>query len=89
MAAGLISRRFELSVLQPQCLNRRIPDIGTLRRETEAWEQERNNRGSKTQWRFTTADSRIKLKRLYPKLNVILYQQGWKGAEGESIVCRR
>ena len=58
----------ELSVLQSQCLNRRIPDIGSLRRETKAWEEERNNRGSKTQWRFTTAQARIKLKRLYPKL---------------------
>ncbi len=43
-----------------QCPNRRIPDIGTLRRETEAWEAERNNRA--------TADARIKLKPLYPKL---------------------
>lgn len=58
----------ELSVLQSQCLNRRIPDIGSLRRETKAWERERNNRGSKTQWRFTTEEARIKLKRLYPKL---------------------
>lgn len=58
----------ELSVLQSQCLNRRIPDIDTLRRETKAWEAERNKRGNKTQWRFTTAQARIKLKRLYPQL---------------------
>jgi len=58
----------ELSVLQTQCLNRRIPDIDTLRRETKAWEAARNIRGSKTQWRFTTEQARIKLKRLYPKL---------------------
>ena len=58
----------ELSVLQSQCLNRRIPDIDSLRRETRAWEKERNNRGSKTEWRFTTEEARIKLKRLYPKL---------------------
>jgi len=58
----------ELSVLQTQCLNRRIPDIETLRRETSAWEVDRNQRANKTDWRFSTADARIKLKRLYPKL---------------------
>ncbi len=58
----------ELSVLQSQCLDRRIPDISTMRSEVGAWETERNNRASKTQWRFTTAQARIKLKHLYPKL---------------------
>jgi len=58
----------ELSVLQTQCLNRRIPDIETMRRETSAWEVDRNQRANKTDWRFSTADARIKLKRLYPKL---------------------
>jgi DDE superfamily endonuclease len=58
----------ELSVLQTQCLNRRIADKETLRAEVAAWEADRNNRSSKTQWRFTTAEARIKLKRLYPQL---------------------
>ena len=58
----------ELSVLQSQCLDRRIPDIGRMRDEVAVWEAERNNRASKTIWRFTTAQARIKLKRLYPKL---------------------
>jgi DDE superfamily endonuclease len=58
----------ELSVLQTQCLNRRIADQETLRKEVAAWEADRNNRSSKTQWRFTTAEARIKLKRLYPQL---------------------
>ena len=58
----------ELSVLQAQCLDRRIPDIGMMRDEVAAWEADRNNRASKTIWRFTTAQARIKLKRLYPKL---------------------
>lgn len=58
----------ELSVLQSQCLDRRIADIDTLREEVAAWEAERNKRASKTVWRFTTAEARIKLKRLYPKL---------------------
>lgn len=58
----------QLSVLQSQCLNRRIPDRETLCKEVAAWESDRNNRASKTQWRFTTEEARIKLKRLYPKL---------------------
>ena len=58
----------ELSVLQSQCLDRRIPDVGMMRDEVAAWEADRNNRASKTTWRFTTVQARIKLKRLYPKL---------------------
>ena len=57
----------ELSVLQSQCLARRIPDIDMMDNETAAWESARNNRASKTTWRFTTAQARVKLKRLYPQ----------------------
>jgi transposase len=59
----------ELSVLARQCLKRRIPNQPTLRQETEAWEQRRNTCGATVEWRFTTADARIKLKKLYPSLN--------------------
>jgi len=58
----------ELSALNGQCLNRRIPDIALMRTEVAAWERDRNNRAAKIDWRFTTEDARIKLKRLYPKL---------------------
>jgi DDE superfamily endonuclease len=58
----------ELSVLSRQCLDRRIPDRATLRTEVTAWEDRRNGRELTVDWRFTTADARIKLKRLYPKL---------------------
>jgi transposase len=58
----------ELSVLQSQCLNRRIPDIDAMRRETSTWEADRNNRSNKTEWHFCTSDARIKLKHLYPTL---------------------
>jgi len=58
----------ELSVLSRQCLNRRIPDQPTLQHETSAWETQRNDAASTVNWRFTTADARIKLKRLYPTL---------------------
>ena len=56
----------ELSVLSGQCLDRRIADKQTLVEEVAAWEQSRNNRHVKTDWQFTTADARVKLKRLYP-----------------------
>jgi hypothetical protein len=58
----------ELSVLGRQCLNRRIADAKTLAQEVAAWETERNGRAAKMEWRFTTADARIKLKHLYPTL---------------------
>lgn len=58
----------ELSVLQRQCLNRRIPDRDTMQSEIAAWEGDRNHRPSKIDWQFTTSDARIKLKHLYPKL---------------------
>ena len=57
----------ELSVFSRQCLNRRIPDIETLRSEAEAWQTYRNQTANRVDWRFTTQDARIKLKRLYPQ----------------------
>jgi hypothetical protein len=56
----------ELSVLARQCLDRRIGTREELEREVGAWERERNERGVPVRWRFTTADARIKLRRLYP-----------------------
>jgi DDE superfamily endonuclease len=58
----------ELSVLARQCLGRRIESAEELRREVAAWEAERNERGIEVRWRFTTAEARIKLHRLYPSL---------------------
>lgn len=60
----------ELSALVRQCLNRRIPDEKTLDAEAQAWASERNKQVVKVDWRFTTADTRIKLKHLYPKIQV-------------------
>jgi transposase len=60
----------ELSVLSRQCLDRRIPNQEFLKSETKAWEDERNDQVVKVQWRFTTADARIKLKHLYPQIQV-------------------
>jgi len=60
----------ELSVLARQCLDRRIPDMATLRREVAAWEAERNAAVVRVDWQFTTADARTKLKRLYPSVEL-------------------
>jgi len=59
----------ELSVLSRQCLSRRIPDKDTLTSEIAAWEIDRNGAQTKVDWRFTTADARIKLKHLYPSIH--------------------
>lgn len=58
----------EFSVLSRQCLHRRMPDADTLATEVAAWETARNQHRSTIGWRFTTADARIKLHRLYPSL---------------------
>ena len=56
----------ELGILQRQCLDRRLGDRATLTSEVAAWVATRNARVRRIDWRFTTADARIKLKRLYP-----------------------
>lgn len=56
----------ELAVLASQCLDRRIESREELEAEVAAWEEERNERQVEVDWQFTTADARIKLRRLYP-----------------------
>lgn len=58
----------ELSVLARQCLDRRISDRGSLRREVESWQIPRNQDGVRVKWRFTTDDARIRLTSLYPAI---------------------
>ena len=58
----------ELSALSRQCLNRRIASPAELARQAATWEADRNERQVEVKWRFTTADARIKLHRLYPSL---------------------
>ena len=60
----------ELNVLIGQCLNRRIADIEVMRSEVKAWEAARNSLEARVNWQFTTEDARIKLKRLYPTLEM-------------------
>ena len=57
----------ELSSLAAQCLgSKRIADIELLNKELAAWHTRRNGTQKGVEWHFTTADARIKLKRLYP-----------------------
>jgi hypothetical protein len=58
----------ELSVLARQCLGQRLPSRAELSTAVTAWADDRNQHAAKMEWRFTTADARIKLKHLYPTL---------------------
>ena len=60
----------ELSVLHRQSLKARIPDQPTLIQQVAAWQLKRNNASATVNWRFTTADARIRLRRLYPTIDV-------------------
>ena len=59
----------ELHILNSQCLNRHIATIENMKQEVDAWKKHRNNKNLKINWRFSTTDARIKLKRLYPSFN--------------------
>ena len=60
----------ELGILGRQCLDRRIDNVEMLTREVAAWEAQRNAVKAKVNWRFTTDDARIRLKKLYPSFEV-------------------
>jgi hypothetical protein len=59
----------ELNVLVRQCLDRRIDNLNEMQAEVEVWQNARNNKNSRIDWQFTSANARIKLKRLYPTLD--------------------
>ncbi len=65
-ASWLNMAALEFAGLQGQCLDRRLPDLGTVRREVGAWEAARNATNATVQWRFTVAKARTKLRHLYP-----------------------
>ncbi len=58
-AGRLNMAEIEISVLSGQCLDRRISDEETLKREISAWEKERNEKSAKIIWRFTNTDARV------------------------------
>jgi hypothetical protein len=60
----------ELGILGRQCLARRIDNVDALRREVAAWETDRDAAATKANWQFTTADARIKPRKLYPSIDV-------------------
>jgi hypothetical protein len=68
--SGLNIAEIELIVLTRQCLERRIPDIENLRREGKAWERNRIGKQKGVDWRFTIEHVRIKLRRLYPQIQI-------------------
>jgi hypothetical protein len=58
----------ELSILSRQCLNRRIPNQEIIKEEIAAWEEVRNQEKATVSWQFTTDNARVKLNKLYPKI---------------------
>jgi hypothetical protein len=60
----------ELSVLEKQCLSERIGDQASLGEKVSIWNADRNHRTKKIDWQFETADARIKLRRLYPLIQM-------------------
>ena len=67
-ASWLNMAELELSVLTRQCLGRRLPTLEAVARDVAAWEAPRNVAEVGVTWRFTTADARVKLARLYPQI---------------------
>jgi transposase len=68
-ASWLNMAEIELNVLMGQCLNRRIDNINEIKKEVNAWQNHRNNKDCKIEWRFTSKEARVKLKKLYPSIN--------------------
>ena len=58
----------EIGAMVGPCLNRHLPDREAIRREVDAWRERRNREAVRVDWRFTTADARIKLKLLSPSI---------------------
>ena len=69
-ASWLNMAEIELHVLMSQCLCRRIDNISEIQKEVNAWQNHRNNKNCKIDWRFNTKDARIELKKLYPSIHV-------------------
>jgi len=58
----------ELSVMEKQCLRRRVANLDELNSEINAWRTDRNNSGATINWQFTAEDARVHLRRLYPDI---------------------
>jgi len=60
----------EFSILNRQCLDRRLADPAVVREEVRAWETKRNAVKATINWRFTVMDARVKLKNVYPSIEI-------------------
>lgn len=60
----------ELSVLEKQALGERVSDEGELRERVIHWNTDRNHRTKRIDWHFRTSDARVKLRRLYPQVQL-------------------
>jgi hypothetical protein len=69
-ASWLNMAEIEISVCKEQCLDRRIPETQTLKREVKAWQHQRNDAKATVKWRFNCQHAREKLNRFYSKLPV-------------------
>ena len=69
-ASWLNMAEIEFSALFGQALDKRIPNQEALKKEILAWESNRNEKSRTVDWKFTTADARIKLKKLYPTIEM-------------------
>jgi len=58
----------EISVMSRQCLGQRIPSVEKMVNEVQAWVVERNGQKATVRWQFITADARVKLQHLYPRI---------------------
>jgi hypothetical protein len=65
-ASWLNMVEIEIGVLRSQCLDRRIGERNRIVREIKAWQKQRNDRGARIKWMFTTERARLKLARAYP-----------------------
>lgn len=69
-ASWLNMAEIEIGIFERGCLRRRVPNRDTLRQRVAALEAERNTAQATIDWRFTTGDARVRLARLYPKLEL-------------------
>ncbi len=58
----------EIGVMSRQALAKPLPDLDSFKKQIKAWTLRRNAECGKVNWHFSTADARIKLRRLYPTI---------------------
>jgi len=64
-ASWLNAAEIEIGVMDEECTDRRIGDIGTLSKEVAAWTKRRNENKKKINWKFTKKTADEKLSKFY------------------------